>query len=416
MARKTCAPGLACALAALALVALDTKAEAQMRVRWDCYLEAAALDCATLANAYAESVPGVALTASDASVSIGVRSIEVATRRRYLVEVEGSGSRVALAREVAQSRGPEQTLLDVLALLHRGTIPFLEVAAPGRVESGAFTLRAGPAAEAASEDAIETAWYGRPWISGEAVSAGVQVYGVSGGLELNRSSEAHRLRVVGEAAYRYVRFDLPSGDELRGGFFRAGASVVGARSVGRGVSVAVLGGVQRQPQNNLALRAELGAGVEWIRAPFLATDGTNFGARYRVRAMRDRYVSETTQGHEERTYPHHAFGVFALVHYAAVDLTLDVALGAPLLEPALWDVQGRAALTFRVAGALEIVLGGSLIVRGGAIHQPVDAGALSPVGTIIAGSDFGRLTYQAELSFAYTFGNGALRTQDRRWR
>ncbi|MBX3250972.1 MAG: hypothetical protein KF901_27595 [Myxococcales bacterium] len=417
MARRKCAPGLACALATLALVAWETKAEAQLGVRWDCYLDAGAIDCATLANAYAESVPGVTLTSSDATVSVGVRSIEVATRRRYLVAVEGGGSRVELAREVAQSRGAEQTLLDVLALLHRGTVPFLDVAAPGRVEGGAFTLRAaGASAATAADGERETTWYGRPWISGEVVSAGVQVHGVAGGLELNRSTESHRLRVVGDAAYRYVRFDLPGGDELRGGFFRASGSVVGARSLGRGVSVAALGGAQRQPQNNLALRAELGAGVEWIRAPFLATDGTNFGIRYRVRALWDRYVSETTQGHERRVYPHHALGVFALVHYAAVDLTLDLGVGAPLLEPGLWDVNGRATLTFRVAGALEIVLGGMLIVRGGAIHEPGDPSALSPVATIMAGSDFGRLTYQAELSFAYTFGNGALRTQDRRWR
>jgi hypothetical protein len=428
MTRTKNALALASVMGSLCLGATTAQADAPLRVRWDCYLEDAAVDCNALANAYAEATPGVVLDADDAELEVHVRSTEVAPRRRYVVEVRSSRTteepatravtdRLRLARDVASTRGEDQTLLDVLALLQRATLPFLEVGAPGRVEDGVLTLRAGAPSASSSAPASEpSTWFFRPTLSGQIVSAGVRVYGLGGGLELSRSTPRHRVRVVGDASYRYVDFTLPSGESLRGGLVRAGGSVVGARSLGRGVSVAVLGNAQRQPQNNLELRADLGLGLEWLRAPFLATDGTNFGVRYRVRATHDRYVVETTQGHATQTYPHHTLGVVGLAHYDAIDLSLDLALGAPLLEPSLWDVRGNASVTFRVAGALEIGVGATFVIRGGAIHEPGDRSALDPVATLLAGSDFGRLTVEAELSLAYTFGNGALRTEDRRWR
>lgn len=406
-------------MGSLLLFAGTVRADEPLRVRWDCYLEGAAIDCTALANAYAEATPGVVLGTDDADLVVHVRSTEIAPRRRYVVEVRSvsqnessanaSTSRLRLTRDVATSRGEDQTLLDILALL--------EVTSPGRVENGVLTLRAGSATTSSNDPSSEPSpWFFRPTLSGQIVNAGVRVYGLGGGLEVSRSTPRHRLRLVGDASYRYVDFTLPSGESLRGGLVRASGSLVVARSLGRGVSVALLGNAQRQPQNNLALRADLGLGLEWLRAPFLATDGTNFGVRYRVHATHDRYVVQSAQGHETRTYPHHALGVVGLAHYDAIDLSLDLALGSPLLDPSLWDVRGDASITFRVAGALEIGVGASFVIRGGAIHEPNDSSALNPVATILAGSDFGRVTVEAELSLSYTFGNGALRTQDRRWR
>lgn len=413
-------------MGSLLLFAGTARADEALRVRWDCYLEGAAIDCNALANAYAEATPGVVLGTDDADLVVHVRSTEVAPRRRFVVEVRSaesprassaSTSRLRLARDVATSRGEDQTLLDILALLQRATFPFLEVTSPGRVENGVLTLRAGSATTSSNDSSSEPSpWFFRPTLSGQIVNAGVRVYGLGGGLEVSRSTPRHRLRLVGDASYRYVDFTLPSGESLRGGLVRASGSLVVARSLGRGVSVALLGTAQRQPQNNLALRADLGLGLEWLHAPFLATDGTNFGVRYRVHATHDRYVVQSAQGHATRTYPHHALGVVGLAHYDAIDLSLDLALGSPLLDPSLWDVRGDASITFRVAGALEIGVGASFVIRGGAIHEPNDSSALDPVATILAGSDFGRVTVEAELSLSYTFGNGALRTQDRRWR
>ncbi|MCB9603146.1 MAG: hypothetical protein H6720_22750 [Sandaracinus sp.] len=409
---------LAGVMASLCLGATSAQADAPLRVRWDCYLEGAAIGCNALANAYAESTPGVVLDSEEADLEVQVRSVDVTPRRRYLVDITRPGdapSTLRIARDIANSRGSDQTLLDVLALLHRGTLPFLDVSAPGRVEGGVLTLRAGASSDEGPV-AEPSPWFVRPTVSGQLVSAGVRIYGVGGGLEVNRSTPTLRLRLAGDVSYRYVDFALPGGDTLRGSLVRSSTGLTVARSLGRGTSVAVLASADRQPQNNLALRTTLGVGFEWLRSPFLATDGTNFGIRYRVRAMHDRYVVETSQGHEEHTYPRHVLGLVGLAHYDAIDLSLDVSVGAPLLDPSLWDVNGSASITFRVAGALEVGVGASFVLRGGAIHEPADADALDPVATLLAGSDFGRLTVEAELSLSYTFGNGALRTQDRRWR
>lgn len=298
MTRTKNALALASVMGSFCLGATTAQADAPLRVRWDCYLEDAAVDCNALANAYAEATPGVVLDADDAELEVHVRSIEIAPRRRYVVEVRSprtvdesatraSTDRLRLARDVAATRGEDQTLLDVLALLQRATLPFLDVGAPGRVEDGVLTLRAGaPNASANAPDSEPSTWFFRPTLSGQVVSAGVRVYGLGGGLELSRSTPRHRVRLVGDASYRYVDFTLPSGESLRGGLVRAGGSLVGARSLGRGVSVAVLGNAQRQPQNNLALRADLGLGVEWLRALSLAYTFGNGALRTEDRRWR----------------------------------------------------------------------------------------------------------------------------------
>lgn len=149
---------LAGVMTSLCLFATDARADAPLRVRWDCYLEGAAIGCNALANAYAESTPGVALDAGAGDLEVRVRSIDVTPRRRYLVEVTRPGdapSTLRLARAIANSRGGDQTLLDVLALLHRGTLPFLDVSAPGRVEGASFVLRGGAIHEPADADGLD---------------------------------------------------------------------------------------------------------------------------------------------------------------------------------------------------------------------------------------------------------------------
>jgi hypothetical protein len=74
------------------------------------------------------------------------------------------------------------------------------------------------------------------------------------------------------------------------------------------------------------------------------------------------------------------------VHVRSIEIAPRRRLGAPLLEPSLWDVRGNASVTFRVAGALEIGVGATFVIRGGAIHEPGDRSALDPVATQAATS------------------------------
>ncbi len=399
---------------AFILLAFARTAAAERDARWDCYLRGGGVDCTELGNAYFESVPGLRRT-DEGALEIEVRSTALASARRYAVSVvdPASESQVRVAANVPSSRGGDQALLEVLALLHQATMPFLRVSGPATNEDGVFRLEA--TSNEQQRDEPSGGWYFRPRLGGDMFRGGITVVSINGGLTLNHSAEQWRFFVDGDVAYRYVDFDLPGDASLTGGFVTAIGSAAVARSLGRGFSAALLGRARREPQNNLDLRGEVGAGLEWLQHPFLESDATNVGLRYRVLAVRDRYAAANRDDDTELWYPRHSLALFGQLHGDKVDLNLDVGIGAPLIRPEAWNVWAGADLTLRAAQGLEITLGGNVQLRRRALNEPNDFDELDPV-TSVAGSNLGRLTYGARLSLSYTFGNGLLHSQDRRWR
>ena len=398
-----------------AFTLITTTVSAQREARWDCYLRGGAVDCTDLANAYFESVPGMRRS-EEGSLGVEVRSTALASARRYTVAVVDpeTESRVRVAKSVPSSRGVDQARMEVLALLHQATMPFLRVSSPGTSDDGVFRLEAARADDE-DDDEPSTSWYVRPRLGGNMFRGGITVASINGGLTINHSTDDWRFLVDGNVAYRYVDFDLPDDQSLKGGFATAFGNAFVARSLGRGFSAALIGRARRQPQNNLQLRGEAGAGLEWVRHPFMENDATNVGLRYQLTATRDRYVTANRDGDTELWYPRHSLALFGQLHGDAVDLNLDTGIAAPVVQPEAWSVWGGAALTLRAAKGLEITLGGHVQVRRRALNEPADFGELDPV-TSVEGRNLGRLTYGARLSFAYTFGNGLLHGQDRRWR
>jgi len=424
-----CAPAVTCAL--MAWMATTT-AQADLRVGWDCFLSDAQVECGEVASAFFPSVPGVARRGGDeGEVTVTLRSVAVPSGRRYVADFGGTPESSAevpadaiaftLVEEVSDAAGRDRTLMLLVAMLQRGTIPFMHVPTPGEAEGGVLRLEAtagdtaAPSGEESTEQDGRTGWYVRPEVSGELVRAGVQVASLGGGLELSHSTPSLRWLVSGSGGYRHLDVTLPSG-RLRGGFVQARGSTTLAHSLGGGFSVALLGGAQRQPQNNLDLRGEAGVGLEWVHREFLRADEGNFGARYRLHGVWDDYDTETVLGQRTRLYARQSLGLFARWHLDDVDFEADVGGGAVADQPELWDVGGELSATLRLAEGLELSVSGSIIYRGGAVHEPADPSQLDPIASVVSGSDFGELTYATGLSLAYSFGNGLLRAQDQRWR
>ncbi len=411
---------------------MGARAHAELRMHWDCYLPNAQVACSEVASAYFPSVAGIDRAASErrANVSVALRSVQVASAERFLVDFRGrpvgadardDEVRFTLADEVPTAEGHDRTLMRLVGLLQRGTVPYLSVTTPGSSENGVLRLEAaGTSHEEGSTDGsrgrdVHAGWYLRPSLSGEIVSAGMHMVSLSSKLELSYTDRCWRWLTTASGGYRHLDIDLGN-EHLSGGFFQGNATSTLAHSLGAGLDLAVIGSARREPQNNLRSRVEGGAGVEWLRHPFLRADGTNFGARYVLSTTWDRYATETVLGQTERVYPRHALLLFAGFHLDAVDFKASVNAGAVADQPELWNVGADLKTTLRVTAGLEIELYGSVLYRGGAVHEPADPGRLDPIATIISGSDFYALTYDTGISLAYTFGNGLLYSQDQRWR
>ena len=404
-------------------------AHADARVAWDCYLPDAGVGCRDVASAFFASVPGVTRAAEDeAPLAIRLRATAMSRGRRYLAQFHGTpfageaGQEpvaFSLSEQVPDAAGRDRTLMLLVALLQRGTVPYLHVTTPGKSEGGVLALEASSAAGAVSDAATSATsnegWYGRPSVGGEIVSAGVRVVSIEAELELGWSHPSWRFLLSGSASYRHLDLELP-GSRLRGGFVQARSRTVLARTLGSGFGLGVVGSARREPQNNLESRVEAGVGLEWLHRDFLRADEGNFGARYAILGAWDRYSTTTVHGQARELYARHSLTLFARLHLDAIDVDFDVTGGAVADRPHLWDVGGELSVTVRVADGLEVALSAATIYRGGAVHEPEDASLVDPVAIAVAGSDFGELTYTAGLSLAYSFGNGLIRAQDQRFR
>ena len=424
------ASAVACALVSLGGLAAPRVAQADAHVKWDCYLPDASVGCRDVASAFFASVPGVTRTdEEDARLSIRLRTTAMPRGRRYLAEFRGTpvaaerGQETvafALSEQVPDAAGRDRTLMLLVALLQRGTVPYLNVSTPGKTEGGVLSIEATGAAEPAADGAGASegsteGWYGRPSVGGEIVSAGVRLVSVEAELELGWSHPSWRFVLAGSGSYRHLDLELP-GSRLRGGFVQARGRAVLARTLVRSVGVGVIAGARREPQNNLESRLEAGPAIEWLHRDFLRADEGNVGARYAILGAWDRYATVTVHGQSRELYARHSLTLFARLHLDAIDVDFDLTGGAIADRPHLWDVGGELSLTVRVASGLEVALSAATIYRGGAVHEPADPGSIDPVATAVSGSDFGELTYTAGLSLAYSFGNGLVRAQDQRFR
>lgn len=400
--------GARCALVVtcvLALMSFGSVAHADVGVSWDCFLPSAPVECRDVAGAFFESVSHVRRGEGDGrQLSIRVRSTRLTSAERYVVDFEGTPAgqqpiAFALTEQVPDSAGRDRTMMLLVALLRRGAALYASDGEPA----------------GSSDDGPQSGWYGRPSLSGELVSAGVRVTSVEAGFELGWTDPSWRWLTTANGAYRHL--DVQLGDaRLRGGFVQARARSILGRSLGAGFGVGLIGSARREPQNNLLSRAEAGVGLEWMHRELLRTDDGNFGARYLMSGVWDRYAAPTVHGQTARLYPHQSLSVFARWHLDAVDVEADVGGGLVADQPELWDVGGELSLTLRLAEAVELEISGAVIYRGGAVHEPAEPGQLDVVATTVAGSDFGELTYRSGVSIAYSFGNGLLRAQDQRWR
>lgn len=368
------------------------------------------LSCNELQAAYRAAVPDVE------GLSVVVRSTELPTAYCYRVEVARAAQRLELQRETPKSVADDEALLQVVGLLQQASLPFLSMQGNGTVEDGVLRVAfETDVPEEAPADANEP-WFIRPSAWANFQSAGVRIGGVGGGLEVNYSGEAARVRARGDFTYRYLSFDLPDQSTIEGGFASGSGSLVGSVALDGGLSAGLRSTAHRAPNNNLEVRAAAGGGVEWLQRPMLETGESNIGGRLTVEAVYDQYVTGNRYGELALVYPQGTASAFARWHQERMDFSLSAEFSTPMHRPADWGIDAGGEVTFRPGGGLEIGISAGLAYRNGAIEEPVDRDQLDSVATLLGGTNFVQVSYRANLSLSYAFGNSLLRSQDQRWR
>ena len=402
---------------------LAGSAQADVSTEVDCLLVHSDLSCSELLGTFETSLPSAAQDSEASAVRILLRDIEDTVGRRYVVTFSGQppGSHetteLKLSVEVPHAAGHDRTLALVVAMLHRGLVPFLHVEAPGVSEGGALLVRAsrGGVDENSSGEADATRWYARPNLTGEYARVGLTSATVRAGLELNYSAPLVRWRFAGNAEYRFLDFDV-GGTTLRGSVVNVDASTRVARSFGSHLSLGVLGGVERSPANNLSWRTRVSAGFELLRAPFLETNESNVGARVEMSVYYAQLDSANAALDTRLLYTEPSVEIFGLFHRRRIDIELGASLAFVTHAPELWRVGGEGSITVRLTERLSLSLEGGLQYLGGAIHQPLDENALEPVAVALGGNTLTPITVSTRLTLAWALGNPLLRSQDQRWR
>lgn len=409
----------------LTLASESVRADVSTEV--DCLLVHSDLSCSELLGTFESSLPSVDEDTEQHAVSINtvqiaLRDIEDTVGRRYVATFSGQppGSHEAtelrLSVEVPHAAGHDRTLALVVAMLHRGLVPFLHVEAPGVSEGGELLLRASRSGDATSaDDSVPTPWYARPSLSGEYARVGLTSATIRAALEVNYSTPAIRWRFAGKAEYRFLDFSV--GDTtLRGSVVNVDASSRVARSLGTHLSLGVLGGIERSPANNLEWRGRASAGLEILRAPFLETNESNVGARLEMSAFYAQLASPNGSTSMRPFYTEPSIEVFGLFHSRSVDVEVGMSAAFVTHLPEFWRVNGEGSITVRLTERLSLSLEGGLQYLGGAINQPLDPNALDPVAVALGGNTLTQITVTTGLSLAWALGNPLLRSQDQRWR
>lgn len=413
--------------AAAAVSTAAPAARADVPVRWDCWLEEVRVDCATLESSYFESIPWLRREATGGgarTVAVRVRSIVVPAGTSVRVDFAGPGEgpRFTLQELLRRDMDRDAALVRLVGLLQRGTVPFLALEEVGRTRDGAFHLQAtdpgtsGARRPARDAGAGTSGWTLSPGLWAEIVQSGITL--TAGGAELSTaySGAPWRLLASGGAAYRHLSLAIPGANRIEGAVASGQARAIVARTIRGGFSVAGIGSVAHAPQDNLTRRAEADVGVEWVLAPFLPASGNDFGVRYRLGLVNHRYVTENVLGARAMLFTQHAATAFVRWHQDSVDVTTTGTAAAPIARHDLWELRAGLTAALRLTEAVQLEAEAEAALRGGSLNEPRDPDALDPAAALLGGSDFGRVSYEAELKLTYCFGNPLLEARDQRWR
>ncbi len=427
-------------LIAIGVAVLPKAASAELTVKWDCYLPNASVDCAVVLSGLRSKIPFLTIVdeSGGADVAVTLTSIPVANSRRFVCDfvgktVDGSRTEVHTSDKIPNSIDASTATERILTKLERGLDDFMDQKVAAAVEDGVLTIRV--------VDPVQLPFSGRHeqtgirWYVGPAVGiyfSDVQGVGINASgnasLSFNYSERNWRAQQSIGANYSQQSQPVPGTNETASIRFAGGsASNVLAWSLtpDKRWSLGMLVSAEKNPQANYKMRANASAGLEFDFIPRQTVNQQNFGFRCAIGPEFQHYDATNVQGRHQQVISSQFCEIFLSWHFVPVDLWASVGEAVVLQDLEYRSLSAGLSATWRVTDDLTVSPWVSLRQVNRAINEaestdvsysnPREVVTASMLATVQQGytAPFG---IQSGVSVRYLFGNGALSSDDQRWK
>jgi hypothetical protein len=430
---------LACS-AALALSLSPALASAALKVKWDCYLPGASVDCVILEGSLTSKIPFLAIVSDgkDADVVVTVSSLPAENATRFELHflgkrVDREATEIWTNDKIPSSIDSATATVRVLTKLERGLANYMDQKVAAEVKEGLLDIQV--------VDPVQMPFTGRPEQSGlqwyVAPSVGsyfsdVEGVGINASgnatLSFNYSAPAWRLQQQISGNYAKQSQPVPGTTETATVSFTGGnaANVLSWSLTGDNRwSLGLLLSAEKNPQANYTMRANGSAGFEYDLVPRQTVNQKNFGFRCALGPEFERYDVTNIQGLDQQLVARQFCDIFLSWHFEPVDVWTGVGETSILENFDFRGFSASASATWRMTDNLTFSPWVSVQQINQAINeaQPVNVVYTDPRQEIEASmlaavqqgytAPFG---IQAGLTIRYLFGNGSLASEDQRWK
>lgn len=427
-------------LLALGIVLTPTPASAMLKIRWDCYLPNANVDCGVLRSSLTSKVPFIATVSSerDADVVVTLTSLPAENATRFKFDfvgrpIDGYVTQVHSTDKIPSSIDPTTTLVRIMTKLERGLDDFMDQKEASEVKQGKLTIVLSDPVDApftGRPEQTSRKWYIAPTVGSylsDVVGVGINAVGIVS-LPFNYSQPNWRLQQTIGASFTQLSQPVPGTTETATVSFAGGSAInVLSRDLTRDhrLSFGVLLAAEKNPQANYHFRANGSVGLEFDLIPRQIANQRNLGFRCAVGSEFQVYDATNIEGIDQQVVPREFCDLFFSWHFRPVDVAATLGENVVMKSSQYTSFSASFSATWRVTDNFMIspwVVIQEIIT---AINeaQPTNVTYTDPQLEIEASmraaveqgytAPFG---VQSGLSIKYVFGNGSLASEDQRWR
>ncbi|HEY1958547.1 MAG TPA: DUF481 domain-containing protein [Polyangiaceae bacterium] len=419
---------------------VSLRADAALRIKWDCYLPNTSLDCAVIHSSLTSKIPFITTVSSerDADVVVELTSVPAEDAMRIRLDfrgrpIDGYVATVHTSDKIPTSIDPSTALVRVMTKLERGLADFMDQKEAAEVHQGKLSLVLSDPTDLPFRGRPEQTskkWYLTPALGSyfsDVVGVGINASGTAS-VSFNESQANWRVQQAIAASYLQESQPVPSTKDTATVSF-IGASAVNVLSrdltADHRFGVALLLGAEKNPQANYRLRANGSIGLEYDLVPRETANQRNFGLRCAIGPEYQHYDTTNIEGLDQQVVPRELCDVYFTWHFQPIDLAATVSENVVLKSADYASFSAVLAATWRVTDNFLISPWVSIqeIVKAIDEAQSMNVSYTDPKSEIEESmraavqqgytAPFG---VQSGLTIKYVFGNGSLASEDQRWR
>jgi hypothetical protein len=430
---------LAC-LVALAVVLVSSTADAELKIKWDCYLPGTDVDCVTLESSLLSKIPFLRSVAErpDADVFVTLTSLPAEDGTRFLIElqgkhVDGYATEVHTTDKIPTSIDPTTAMVRIMTKLERGLDDFMDLKVAAEVKNGTLTLQLLdpvrlPFAGRPEQNSVK--WFIAPSVSGylsDVEGVGVNAWGAAS-LSFNYSEPKWRVQQWVGATYNEQSQPVPGTRETASIRFVGGNAtnvISWGLSKDRKWNAGLLLGAEENPQANYKMRANGSLGIEFDIVPRQTVNQKNLGFHCAAGPELQHYEATNVEGIDKQLVGRQFCDAYVSWHFSLIDVGASLGETTVLKDVSYRSFSAGLSATWRITEDLTFSPWVNLQQVNKAINavEPTNVVYSDPRQEIEASmmaaieqgytAPFG---VQSGFSVKYILGNGSLESEDQRWK